>query len=66
MEPSVFNPQVWDHPALTEEKEPAGGEDRPPPSYPQQAMEPSVFNPQVCWDWDPALTEEKEPAGGED
>ena len=28
-EPSLLNPQVWSHPALTETKEPAGGVDSP-------------------------------------
>ena len=61
-EPSRFNPQVWNPPALTEMKEPAGGVDRPSPSLPQQATEPLLLTPQM-WSH-PALTETKEPAGG--
>jgi hypothetical protein len=57
MVPSVFTPQVWDFPALTETKVPAGGVAWPALLSPQQAMVPSVFRPHVCF-W-PALTETK-------
>ncbi len=46
-EPSVFTPQVWVFPALTERKEPSGDEAWPSASLPQQATEPSVLMPQV-------------------
>ena len=62
MDPSPFTPQVWNHPALTEKKVPAGGVAWPYSSKPQQATDPSSFTPQV---WrPPALTKRKAPEGG--
>ena len=66
-EPSVLTPQLWNHPALTEENSPAGGVAWPtklpsPLLLPQHSTEPSRLTPQL-WSH-PALTEVKEPSGG--
>jgi hypothetical protein len=47
MLPSVFKPQVWALPALTDVKLPLGGVAWPKSLTPQQAMLPSLFKPQV-------------------
>ena len=60
--PSVLIPQAWLDPALTDMKEPPGGEDSPTVSSPQHTIEPSALIPQVKYS--PALTELKEPLGG--
>ena len=62
-EPLGLTPHVRPAPALTEVKEPSGGEACPLRSLPQQVTDPSVLTPQL---WlDPALTEVNAPAGGE-
>ena len=59
--PSVLTPQLWEPPAVTALKVPAGGRGLAGASLPQQASVPSVFTPQL---WEPpAETELKVPAG---
>ena len=58
---SVCTPQLWEPPAETELKVPAGGVAWPESSLPQQASVSSVCTPQL---WEPpAETELKVPAG---
>jgi hypothetical protein len=52
--PSLLTPQAKALPALTETKEPEGGETWPEESVPQQASEPSALTPQAKSS--PALT----------
>jgi uncharacterized protein (DUF2336 family) len=59
--PSVFTPQVYWSPALTNAKVPSGGVAAPKAFSPQQATVPSVFTAQA-WNM-PTLTEVKVPAG---
>ena len=71
-ERSVFTPQVWRPPALTEANRTLRGgvaskaisSDWSLTLQPQQMTEPSVFTPQVCES--PALTEANSPVGGVD